>query len=91
MDDRFISKWAFEDTVIRFERINKRLWILIILLIISLIGTNAGWIYYESQWEDVVSVEQDVEANSDGEGNINLNTIGGDYYGRESESTPESN
>ena len=34
----------------RAERANKRLWIIIIVLIIALIGTNAGWLVYESQF-----------------------------------------
>ena len=37
------------------ERTERRLWITIILLIILLVGSNAGWIYYESQFEDVVT------------------------------------
>lgn len=32
------------------ERTIKRLWVLIILLVLLLFGTNAAWIYYESQW-----------------------------------------
>ena len=34
----------------RAERANKRLWVIIIILIIALIGTNAGWLVYESQF-----------------------------------------
>lgn len=64
------------------ERVNKRLWILCIILIVSLLGTNGAWIYYENQFEDVVVTQ---EAQADGESDINLQSIGGDYYGRESE------
>jgi hypothetical protein len=42
------------------ERTNRRVWILCIILIITLIGTNAGWIYYESQFMDY-EVEQEVD------------------------------
>ena len=66
------------------ERTIKRLWIVIILLIVLLVGTNAMWIYYESQFEDVVTTVTQ-EAESDGDGNISLRNIGGDYYGGESE------
>ena len=39
-----------------------RLWIIIILLIVLLFGTNAAWIYYESSFaEEVVTVEQESE------------------------------
>lgn len=49
----------------RAERTQKRLWVVIIILIIALIGTNAGWIIYESQFEDIyVTQETDKGYNS---------------------------
>lgn len=42
---------AYEATMSRFERINKRLWIAVILLIILLVGSNIVWLVYESQFE----------------------------------------
>ena len=45
-----IPFFVHEGILARFERINKRLWITVILLIILLVGTNAGWIWYESQF-----------------------------------------
>ena len=42
-----------EGMMAQHERTIKRLWILVILLVLLLVGTNAGWIYYESQWEVV--------------------------------------
>lgn len=86
MDEKFVSYLAFESVTARQERTIKRLWILIIILIVSLLGTNGAWLYYESQWEDV-TVTQDVEATADNGSDLNLNTVGGDYYGGESEST----
>ena len=85
MDEKMIPYIAFESATSRQERTIKRLWVLCIILIVALLGTNAGWIYWENQWEDVV-VTQDVEATADGESDLNLNTIGGDFYGGESES-----
>lgn len=72
---------VFESAMARFERSNKRLWIVILVLIISLLGTNAGWIYYESQWQVVEATEyqQDVEQETDDGGNNTF--VGGDYYG----------
>lgn len=84
MDEKMIPYIAFESATSRQERTIKRLWVLCIILIVALLGTNAGWIYYENQFEDVV-VTQDVEATADGESDLNLNTIGGDFYGGESE------
>ena len=85
MDEKMIPYIAFESATSRQERTIKRLWILCLVLIIALLGTNSGWIYWENQFEDV-SVTQEVEATADGESDLNLNTVGGDYYGGESES-----
>ena len=61
MEENRISFIAFESATARQERTIKRLWILCIILIISLIGTNAGWIYYESSFEDVVVTQENAE------------------------------
>ena len=50
------------------ERTIKRMWIVILVLIIALIGTNGAWLYYESQFEDVVTTEI-VQENADGYNN----------------------
>ena len=50
------------------ERTIKRLWIIILVLIIALIGTNGAWLYYESQFEDVVTTKI-VQENADGYNN----------------------
>ena len=84
MEEKMIPYIAFESATARQERTIKRLWIICLVLIFALLGTNAGWLYYESSFEDVV-VTQEVEAQSDGDSDLNLNTIGGDYYGGESE------
>ena len=85
MDEKMIPYIAFESVTARQERTIRRLWILCIILIITLLGTNAGWIYYESSFEDV-SVTQEVEATTDGNSDLHLNTVGGDYHGGQSES-----
>lgn len=57
-----IPYFAHEGEMNRAERANKRLWIIIIILIVALVGTNAGWIIYESQFSKVVTtVEQQVD------------------------------
>lgn len=62
-----IPYFVHEGTLARFERINKRLWITVILLIVLLVGTNAGWIWYESQYiEQTIEVTQE---NADGYNN----------------------
>lgn len=89
MDEKMIPYIAFESATSRQERTIKRLWILCLVLIVALIGTNAGWIYWEKQFEDVV-VTQDVDATADGDSDLNLNTIGGDFYGGESKSEADN-
>lgn len=46
-----------ESEMARAERTIKRLWITTLILIFMLVGTNAAWMYYESQWETVESWE----------------------------------
>ena len=67
---------AHEQEMARRERTEKRLWITIILLICLLVGTNAGWLYYESQFTDVITQEVVQEAD-----NGSNSFIGGDVYG----------
>ena len=64
-DNKMIPYIAFESVTSRQERTIKRVWILCIILIIALIGTNAGWIYYENSYEDVVVTQE----NADGYNN----------------------
>lgn len=57
-----------ESAMARMERQFKRLWITILVLIVLLVGTNGIWIWYESQFKDVVTTEVTQE-NSDGYNN----------------------
>ena len=71
-DVKDVSYIAFESVVARFDRVIKRLWVIILILIFLLIGTNLSWLYYESQFEDVTetTVTQDVKS---GKGNAAIN------------------
>ena len=60
-----IPYFVHEAEVARLERTIKRLFILCLVIFGALVVTNAGWILYESQFEDTV-VTQDVD-NGDGE------------------------
>lgn len=52
-----------ESAMARMERTIRRLWILLIVLVVLLVGSNALWIWYESQFEDVTTmIEQDNES-----------------------------
>lgn len=84
-----VSYIAYESAMARQERTIKRLWIMCILLILCLMGSNTAWIIYENSFEDVVTVDQDIEAEADG--GLNIRAIGGDYYGSEGKGTSNSN
>lgn len=56
----------------RFDRLNRRLWIAVILLIVLLVGSNIIWIVYENSFEDV-TVTQEAENDS---GDIIMNGTG---------------
>ena len=72
---------TYERAMARMERANKRNFIIIIILILALIATNAGWIIYESQFETVETTT--IEAEQSG---ADVNIIGGGdiQYGAES-------
>ena len=51
-------------TVTRLERINTRLWVVILILIFALIASNLAWIIYEKQF-DVVEKNVEIECQQD--------------------------
>lgn len=70
---------VYEGEMARAERRNKRSFILILILIVALVLSNAAWIYYEAQWE-TVSVTQE---NDDGYNNYIGNDV--DIYNGEAD------
>ncbi len=56
-----------EGAVARLERVIKRMWVLVLSLIILLFASNAAWIWYESQFEDVETTI--TQENEDGYNN----------------------
>ena len=79
--DKVVDYLVYEQSQVRSDRTNRRLWILCIILIVSLLGTNAGWLYYENQFTDVSTTT--IEAQQEGS---EINIIGGGdvNYGAES-------
>ena len=59
------------------ERTIKRLWIIIIILVVLLFATNALWVIHEMQYEEI-TVEQEVDT---GEGNAYVAGVGDVSYG----------
>lgn len=80
--DRMITYFQHESIIAHMERTNRRLWILCLILVLALLGTNGAWIYYESQWQYTQESTQ-IEAQQEGE----LNIVGGGdvTYGAESQ------
>lgn len=63
----------------RMERTIKRLWIVVLVLIILLAASNGAWIWYESQFVEE-SVWQEVDT---GEGDAFVAGIGDVNYGED--------
>ena len=62
MEQQMIPYFCHEGEMARAERTIKRLWILCILLVVLLVGTNIAWIRYENQWETAETVvTQDID------------------------------
>lgn len=68
-----------EADMARMERANQRAWILCIVLAAMLLGSWAGFLIYESQFETVTeTTTQEVTQAADGD-SINR-FVGGDYF-----------
>lgn len=66
-----------ESAMARMERVNKRLWVIVILLVLLFTVSNGLWIWYESQFEDTVTTTYEQETEDGGNNYI----VGGDYNG----------
>ena len=83
--DKNVPYIVFESTICRFDRVIKRLWVIILILVFLLLGTNLAWLYYESQFETVEETKtQTVEQDTKGGGNNSF--IGGDVNGASEDS-----
>ena len=74
MENKTISLYVHEEAMARMERTNVRVSIFCILLLLMLLITNGGWIYYESQFQDVVettTVTQELDSGEGGNAIIN--------------------
>ena len=73
-----IPYFVHEVEMSRLGKINKRLWILLIVIFLAFVGTNAGWIIYESQFE-TYEVSQEVDT---GVGDAYVAGVGDVNYGQ---------
>ena len=61
-----------EGMMAMMERTIRRLWILCIILVLLLAGTNGAWIWYENQFMDEsLTVTQDLDSGNGGDAVIN--------------------
>ena len=81
-DVKDVSYIVFESTIARFDRVIKRLWVIILILVFLLLGTNLAWLYYESQFEEVTETTTTTqEVTQDTKDGGDNSFIGGDSYG----------
>ena len=70
-------RFVYEGAIDKFHRIIKWLIVVIVVLILSLVGTNLAWVLYENSFEtETVRVEQEVEDGNNnfiGESGIIIN------------------
>ena len=68
-----MDKFIHDAYVSMTERTIRRLWILCIIIFICFVGSNALWICYESQWNEI---EQEVSQDTDNGNNSFINENG---------------
>ena len=79
---------AFVSMKSTMERTIKRLWILLIILVVLLMGSNIAWIIYESSFiDEETEVTQEVET---GDGSAYVAGIGSIYYGESETNSQET-
>lgn len=66
-----------ESAMARAERQSKRLVAIIVLLIVLLVGSNIGWLVYESSFETVESTVEEYQIEQDAESGNNNSIING--------------
>jgi hypothetical protein len=75
MENNIVPFIVHEGDMARMERANKRLWIVILVLIILLVGSNVAWLSYESQFEETSTttneVTQELDSGDDGDAILN--------------------
>lgn len=76
-----IQRYYYEDMVCRMERVNRRWFIAWLITFILLVGCVAGFLWYESQFEEI-----SITAEQMADGESNNYAIGGDFYGSTAES-----
>ena len=82
---------AHEADMARMERINKRLWVALLVIIALFTITNAAWIWHENQFEDVVTTETVTQESDAKDGGTAIVNNGGDVIYGESQTDTDTN
>lgn len=82
-NEKMVPFYSIEGALYLQEKTIKRLWITCILLIILLVGSNALWLWYESQWEYVETTTQEVRQDIDTRDGETVVIGIGDNYGKD--------
>ena len=83
---------AHEIAIATSERHSKRLWIVILVLVVALIASNLAWIIYEAQFETVGTITEEYDIEQDAEGGNNNSIInGGSIVNGETEDKVQEN
>jgi flagellar basal body-associated protein FliL len=72
--DKDVPYIVHEGDMARMERSNRRLWIIILVLIVLLVGSNIAWLCYENSMEEVSTtneVTQELDTSDGGDAMIN--------------------
>ena len=81
---------AHEADMSRLERTIRRLWVLLIVMLVALVMSNLGWIMYESQFEDNATTTEEVQQDIKTDGSAIVAGIGDAIYGYESETESQA-
>lgn len=80
-----------ESDMSRLERQLKRLWIVILVLIFLLVGTNCAWLWYNSQFKTVETVSEEIVVDAGENGIANYVGNDGDIINGESDGKENNN
>lgn len=73
---------VYQATAARQERQIRRMWIVVLVLIVALIVSNLAWIVYESSFEEKITTEE-IIIDADNNGNANYIGQDGNIYNGE--------
>ena len=83
MDDKQIPYFVHEGAMVRMERVNFRLWVTVLVLILALIASNLAWFFYDRQFEtyEETTTQEVTQTAESTDGDAINKFIGGDEYG----------